>query len=55
VPAQQTETGTILVKVPAARGVTGGVVVYARVSSHDQRPDLDRQVARVTEWVTVRA
>jgi putative resolvase len=27
------------------------VVVYARVSSHDQRADLDRQVARVTEWV----
>jgi len=26
--------------------------VYARVSSHDQRADLDRQVARVTEWVT---
>jgi putative resolvase len=52
VPAQQTETGTILVEVPAARGVTGGVVVYARVSSHDQRSDLDRQVARVTEWAT---
>lgn len=27
-------------------------VVYARVSSADQRADLDRQVARVTEWVT---
>jgi len=26
--------------------------VYARVSSADRRPDLDRQVARVTEWVT---
>jgi putative resolvase len=26
--------------------------VYARVSSHDQRADLGRQVARVTEWVT---
>ena len=26
--------------------------MYARVSSHDQRADLDRQVARVTEWVT---
>jgi predicted site-specific integrase-resolvase len=29
-------------------------VVYARVSSSDQRPDLDRQVARVTEWATGR-
>jgi predicted site-specific integrase-resolvase len=25
-------------------------VVYARVSSTDQKPDLDRQVARVTAW-----
>jgi predicted site-specific integrase-resolvase len=30
----------------------GQTVVYARVSSADQRPDLDRQVARVTEWAT---
>ena len=52
VPARQTATGTILVEVPAAGGAAGGVVVYARVSSHDQRADLDRQVARVTEWVT---
>ena len=27
-------------------------VVYARVSSADQKPDLDRQVARVTKWAT---
>lgn len=32
----------------------GQTVVYARVSSADQRPDLDRQVARVTEWATGR-
>ncbi|GAB89579.1 putative resolvase [Gordonia rhizosphera NBRC 16068] len=30
----------------------GRVVVYARVSSGDQRSDLDRQVARLTEWAT---
>ncbi|NES27863.1 IS607 family transposase [Micromonospora terminaliae] len=30
----------------------GQVVVYARVSSADQKPDLDRQVARVTVWAT---
>jgi putative resolvase len=30
----------------------GQVVVYARVSSAGQRADLDRQVARVTAWVT---
>lgn len=27
-------------------------VVYARVSSADQQPDLDRQVGRVTAWAT---
>ncbi|MEV5765484.1 IS607 family transposase [Micromonospora sp. NPDC052213] len=30
----------------------GQVVVYAGVSSSDQKADLDRQVARVTMWVT---
>ena len=30
----------------------GQTVVYARVSSADQKSDLDRQVARVTEWAT---
>jgi predicted site-specific integrase-resolvase len=43
--------GLILVEehddVPAERIKT---VVYARVSSADRRPDLDRQVARVTRW-----
>jgi putative resolvase len=28
----------------------GGTGLYARVSSHDQRTDLDRQVARLTAW-----
>jgi putative resolvase len=51
VPARQTATGTILVEVPAAGSGAAGVV-YARVSLHDQRADLDRQVARVTGWVT---
>ena len=25
-------------------------VAYARVSSHDQKSDLDRQIARIAEW-----
>ncbi|HEU4397582.1 MAG TPA: IS607 family transposase [Actinomycetota bacterium] len=50
VPARQTSTGTILVDVQPSRA--GRLVVYARVSSHDQRVDLDRQVARVTQWAT---
>ena len=51
VPARQLASGTILVEVPAASASTGGrAVVYARVSSHDQRDDLDRQVSRVMAW-----
>lgn len=44
-------SGTILVDVVAA-DAEQRMVVYARVSSHDQRSDLDRQVARLTEWAT---
>ena len=51
VPARRLESGTIWVDaVPADNA--GRVVVYARVSSHDQRQDLDRQVARLTGWAT---
>jgi putative resolvase len=32
----------------------GGVVIYARVSSHGQRADLDRQVSRLTAWASDR-
>jgi putative resolvase len=54
VPARRLPSGTILVEVPGE--VPGGgvpdprAVVYARVSAHDQRADLDRQVARLTAW-----
>lgn len=44
VPARQLATGTILVEEPHGRA---GVALYARVSSGDQRADLDRQVARL--------
>jgi predicted site-specific integrase-resolvase len=33
-------------------GKVGQTVVYAQVSSPDQKPDLDRQIARVTMWAT---
>ncbi|MCX2929399.1 IS607 family transposase [Mycobacterium sp. CVI_P3] len=33
-------------------GRPGQTAVYARVSSADQKSDLDRQVARVTAWAT---
>lgn len=49
VPARQTATGTILIDEPRAEDV-GGVAVYARVSSSDQREDLERQVGRLAAW-----
>jgi len=52
VPALQTPSGTIWVQSAAdARPPDdGGLGLYARVSSHDQRADLDRQVSRLTRW-----
>lgn len=51
VPARRLASGTIWVDAASA-GEAGRTVVYARVSSHDQRADLDRQVARLTDWAT---
>ncbi|WP_328414214.1 IS607 family transposase [Micromonospora sp. NBC_00389] len=51
VPARRVG-GLILVESPPAPAPAGVVVVYARVSSADQKADLDRQVARVTAWAT---
>ncbi len=51
VPARRLESGTIWVE-SAAAAEAGRAVVYARVSSRDQRADLDRQVARLTAWAT---
>src|SRR5262245_58494438 len=43
----------ILVDEPSPEGGARlRTAVYARVSSGDQKLDLDRQVARVTAWVT---
>lgn len=51
VPARRLESGTIWVDAAPA-DESGRVVIYARVSSHDQRHDLDRQVARLAAWAT---
>ena len=48
VPARQVSARTILVEQP--QPATGEVGLYARVSSHDQRTDLNRQVARLSHW-----
>ena len=51
VPARQVG-GLVLVGETPAPASAGSAVVYARVSSADQKADLDRQVARVTAWAT---
>ncbi|MFJ4012194.1 recombinase family protein, partial [Streptomyces sp. NPDC090026] len=49
VPVRQAPSGTWLVDepAPAAAVEAGRVVAYCRVSSADQKADLDRQTARV--------
>jgi putative resolvase len=52
VPAVRVNSRSVLVApdaVTAAAG-DGGIGLYARVSSHDQKADLDRQVARLAAW-----
>ncbi len=51
--AVQTPSGTILAQSERAGTADDHrAVVYARVSSRDQRADLDRQAARTVEWAT---
>jgi putative resolvase len=52
VPAQRVGPRMILVNVEAAAspGAIGSVGLYARVSSHDQKADLERQVSRLSVW-----
>jgi len=54
VPAVKTASGTILVHPERGDRAAGGLGLYGRVSSHDQRGDLDRQVARLSEWAMQR-
>ena len=53
VPATRVGPRTILVNVDAVTSgpeSAAGVGLYARVSSPEQRPDLERQVARLSMW-----
>jgi predicted site-specific integrase-resolvase len=53
VPAEQLPTGTVIVHSPASV-LEGGAALYARVSSADQKADLDRQVARLATFAAGR-
>lgn len=50
VSSKQLPTGTILVEPSVA--LRGGTALYARVSSVDQKADLDRQISRLIEYAT---
>ena len=53
VPAKKMDTGTVLVLCP--NEIESKVAcIYARVSSHDQKEDLDRQVERLISFCTAR-
>lgn len=47
VPCEQAPTGTILVKPKSENETDFLVALYARVSSHDQKKDLEGQIARL--------
>lgn len=53
VPAEQLATGTILVHEPEVLFTRNNKpVLYARVSSHDQRGDLERQMNRLRDFAS---
>jgi len=53
--AYQTPTGTVIVRdVPTASRVNGRIALYARVSSADQKSDLERQMQRLRDYAAAR-
>jgi putative resolvase len=50
VPAERVGPRTILVSIDAAQARPATAGLYARVSSHEQKADLERQVARLSQW-----
>ena len=50
IPSEQLPTGTILVHPPRARA--DAVALYARVSSADQKQDLERQLGRLSQYAS---
>ena len=49
-PLLRLDTGTILVEMPEIPRKVDGYVLYARVSSHDQKDDLSRQMERLRSF-----
>ncbi|MGD0887318.1 MAG: recombinase family protein [Thermodesulfovibrionales bacterium] len=53
IPVEQLPTGTVI-EHPSTSVTEGGTVLYARVSSAEQEADLDRQIARLSEFAASR-
>ncbi len=51
IPAEQLPTGTVIVHPPQAPAA-GAVALYARVSSADQKADLERQLGRLADYAS---
>jgi predicted site-specific integrase-resolvase len=52
--AYQLDTGTIIVREPVPTETPTNVALYARVSSADQKEDLERQVQRLKDYAASR-
>lgn len=52
--AYQLDTGTIIVREPAQPAESNGVALYARVSSADQKEDLERQMQRLKDYAAAK-
>lgn len=52
--AYQLGTGTVIVREPAQASEAKGVALYARVSSADQKEDLERQMQRLKDYAASR-
>lgn len=53
--AYQTPTGMVVVREPLMERIgTGRIALYARVSSADQKSDLERQVQRLRDYAAAR-
>lgn len=52
--AYQLDTGTIIVREPVSAQVPANVALYARVSSSDQKEDLERQMQRLKDYAAAK-
>jgi predicted site-specific integrase-resolvase len=53
-PVEQLATGTILVHEPEQSQVAPAAALYARVSSHDKKKDLGRQMQRLRDYASAK-